>query len=69
MDYTSVPNFMKIRSGQDFFLLIWHGMTLYTWLLTVGIFFLESVKSKGKFRSYSLQYSKILEVPLLTTPF
>ena len=27
MDYTSVPNFMKIRRGQDFLLLIWHGMT------------------------------------------
>ncbi len=27
MDYTSVPNFMEIRRGRDFFLLIWHGMT------------------------------------------
>ena len=27
MDYTSVPKFMKIRRGGDFFLLIWHGMT------------------------------------------
>ena len=27
MDYTSVPNFMKIRRGRDLFLLIWHGMT------------------------------------------
>jgi len=23
-----VPNFMKIERGEDFFLLIWHGMTL-----------------------------------------
>ena len=23
----SIPNFMKIRRGPDFFWLIWHGMT------------------------------------------
>ena len=23
-----VPNFMKIKRGPDFFLLIWYGMTL-----------------------------------------
>ena len=34
MDYTSVPNFMKIRRGRDFFLLIWHGMTLMVYTHT-----------------------------------